>query len=142
MGLPRASPKTCRNKLDFQGPLDSENEAPAWARAQFSLFEGCQKMSPKRLPKWSQNGTKIRPKAFRRRSGSVPENDAKIDTEIDAKSEPHWAQKGAKIDPKRCLKTESITRGVQGSPQEPLGSILGAIFEYCMCFLYFPSCLF
>ena len=54
-----------------------------------------------RLPKWSQHGSKIRPKAFRGRSGSVPENETNIDTTIyakkgvklDVKGGPNWSQK-------------------------------------------------
>ena len=43
--VPEGALENVSKKLDFQVPLDSENEALAQARAQFSLFGGDQKMN-------------------------------------------------------------------------------------------------
>ena len=47
-----------------------------------------------------------------------------------ANGKPNGRQMGDKIDEKRSLETAFISRGVPGSPQDPSGTIPGAILEY------------
>ena len=77
---------------------------------------------PKRVPKWSQNGTQIPPKAFPGGSGSGLENDVKIDLKNGAEREPKWSPNGSqnpsKIDSGRGPGAEVPP---QGSPRGPKG---------------------
>ena len=76
-------------------------------------------------------------------SRGLPKKSQKIIPKSDPKGSPLGAQMGAKIDEKRCPKTGSTPRGVPGSPREPSGTILGAMFEYFWArFRVFPCVVY
>ena len=81
-GCSGGSRKGCRKNTDFQIPMDSENEAPVYTIAKFSLFEG----TPKMEPKWLPNPSGDAPRSLRERS----RNESKNEPNIDAKRESKW----------------------------------------------------
>ena len=93
-------------------------------------------------PKWSQNGSQIRPNTYRGRSQSVPKKVTKIDPENRAKREPKMSPKIRKNHEKRVSKNEVHHRRAPGAPQGRYWRHFGSHFnDFLMYFGVFP-CVF
>ena len=93
-------------------------------------------------PKWSHNGSQIRPNTYRGRSQSVPKKVTKIEPENRAKREPKTTPKIAKNHEKRVSKNEVHHRRSPGAPQGRSWRHFGSHFNDFLMYFGVSPCVF
>ena len=86
-------------------------------------------MAPKMVPKWSQNGSQIRPMTRQGRSKSAPEKVSKNDFKIGAKKEPQLTPDGTQNRSKKGSRNEVGAGRAPRASQDRFWDDFGSYFN-------------